>query len=104
MLFLRLLKMAMVSLQSEASSVTAAECVQLPQPNDERQQEGLAGDNSLLDPKDTAVIPNPSPSQDEADSNIVTWDGPNDPTNPRNWSVKYRWFVTILVSINNFSA
>ena len=96
--------MAMVSLQSEASSVTAAESVPLPHLNDELQQEGLAGDSDLLDPKDTAVTPSPSPSQDEANSNMVTWDGPNDPRNPRNWSVKYRWFVTVLVSINNFSA
>jgi hypothetical protein len=90
--------MAMVPLRSETSSVTAAESGQLPQLNDDRQQDGF------LDPKYTAVAPSPLPSQGEADSSVVTWDGPNDPTNPRNWSVKYRWFVTVLVSINNFSA
>ena len=34
----------------------------------------------------------------EQDPNIVTWDGPNDPNNPRNWPFKQRWIVTLTVS------
>lgn len=37
------------------------------------------------------------------DTNMVTWDGPNDPSNPQNWSTKYKWFTTvvpIIMSIN----
>ncbi|KAI9780537.1 MAG: hypothetical protein M1839_006655 [Geoglossum umbratile] len=30
--------------------------------------------------------------------NIVTWDGPDDPENPKNWSRKQRWGITLLVS------
>ncbi|KAF9446057.1 MFS general substrate transporter [Macrolepiota fuliginosa MF-IS2] len=39
-----------------------------------------------------------SPSE-TLDSNLVGWDGPDDPANPQNWSVKYKWFITILCSI-----
>jgi hypothetical protein len=28
------------------------------------------------------------------DPNVVTWDGPNDPSNPQNWSTPYRWLLT----------
>lgn len=29
----------------------------------------------------------------------VTWDGPDDPANPKNWSRKRRWVATSLVSL-----
>ncbi|PSN70043.1 MFS general substrate transporter [Corynespora cassiicola Philippines] len=32
------------------------------------------------------------------DPNLVTWDGPNDPANPKNWSVRRKWAATFLVS------
>ncbi|SLM36309.1 Major facilitator superfamily domain, general substrate transporter [Lasallia pustulata] len=32
------------------------------------------------------------------DSNWVTWNGPHDAGNPRNWSKKKRWFMTLTVS------
>ena len=28
----------------------------------------------------------------------MTWDGPNDPANPKNWSVRRKWAATFLVS------
>ncbi|KAG5351224.1 hypothetical protein C0989_007375 [Termitomyces sp. Mn162] len=37
------------------------------------------------------------------DGRQVTWDGPDDPTNPQNWSIKYKWFVTVataLITVN----
>lgn len=33
---------------------------------------------------------------------IVTWDGPNDPENPRNWSLRRRWATTIIASLFAF--
>jgi MFS transporter, DHA1 family, multidrug resistance protein len=30
------------------------------------------------------------------DPNVVTWDGPDDPSNPQNWSVRYRWWITTV--------
>ena len=42
-------------------------------------------------------------SETTIDANMVTWDSPNDPSNPQNWSVKYKSFVTvvcIVITIN----
>ncbi|KAL9005767.1 MAG: hypothetical protein Q9188_001479 [Gyalolechia gomerana] len=36
------------------------------------------------------------------DLNLVTWDGPDDPENPKNWSNKRRWAATIVVSSFTF--
>ncbi|CAK1358839.1 putative transporter [Cercospora beticola] len=38
----------------------------------------------------------------EKDHNLVTWDGPDDPTNPKNWSKRKRWAATITVSLFTF--
>ncbi|KAF8649063.1 hypothetical protein AX16_006036 [Volvariella volvacea WC 439] len=37
-----------------------------------------------------------SSSPSTPDPNLVTWDGPNDPANPQNWSVSYKWFLTLV--------
>lgn len=34
------------------------------------------------------------------DPNIVDWDGPNDPANPRNWSKKRKLLNTSLISLS----
>ncbi|WPH01808.1 Hypothetical protein R9X50_00466200 [Acrodontium crateriforme] len=38
----------------------------------------------------------------EKDVNLVTWDGPDDPDNPKNWSNRKKWLVTISVSLFTF--
>lgn len=41
-----------------------------------------------------------SPSQALRDeSKLVTWDGPDDPDNPHNWSIAYRWWATLLCAV-----
>ena len=37
-----------------------------------------------------------------ADTNQVSWDGPEDPENPKNWSFKRKWAATIVVSSFTF--
>ncbi|CAD6957208.1 unnamed protein product [Tilletia controversa] len=37
-------------------------------------------------------------SEKEQDPNLVGWDSPSDPANPRNWSNKKKWLVTTIVS------
>lgn len=32
----------------------------------------------------------------------VTWDGPNDPANPKNWTYRRKWTVTIVVGAYTF--
>lgn len=39
---------------------------------------------------------------EEKDPNLVTWDSPDDPENPRNWPKSKRWTVMILVSVFTF--
>jgi MFS family permease len=41
----------------------------------------------------------PARNGDDADANIVDWDGPDDPANPRNWSKAYKLTNVVLVSL-----
>ncbi|KAG8989747.1 hypothetical protein FRB90_002093 [Tulasnella sp. 427] len=51
------------------------------------------------DPKDETP-PHPKPSADgAADPNVVTWDGPNDPANPQNWSNDKKWIGSVVESL-----
>ncbi|KAJ3019390.1 hypothetical protein NUW54_g94 [Trametes sanguinea] len=36
--------------------------------------------------------------KDNPDIYIVDWDGPDDPENPKNWTVRKKWAVTLVVS------
>lgn len=40
--------------------------------------------------------------EEEHDPNLVTWDGPDDPKNPLNWSVKKKWATIAVLSANTF--
>lgn len=45
-------------------------------------------------------LPLPIPNRDP---NMVTWDGPDDPSNPQNWSTKRKWIITmtcIIMTVN----
>lgn len=46
--------------------------------------------------------PSQNSSTGEKDSNLVTWAGPDDPANPKNWSKRKRWLATITVSLFTF--
>ncbi|KAI9835397.1 MAG: hypothetical protein M1819_002315 [Sarea resinae] len=37
-------------------------------------------------------------SRHAGDPNLVTWDGPDDPANPKNWKLKKKWAATLTVS------
>jgi len=47
-------------------------------------------------PKPSVILGANSQSVQPIDPNMVTWDGPHDPTNPQNWTIKYKWLVTIV--------
>lgn len=38
----------------------------------------------------------------QRDPNLVSWDGPDDPHNPKNWSIKRKWAATLVVSSFTF--
>lgn len=40
--------------------------------------------------------------EEKADPDLVTWDSPDSQENPRNWSHRHKWAVTILVSSYTF--
>ena len=37
-----------------------------------------------------------APPKEQEDDYVVTWDGPNDPTNPKNWTVKRKYILSFL--------
>ncbi|KAF2273658.1 MFS general substrate transporter [Westerdykella ornata] len=41
-------------------------------------------------------------SQSNRNPNLVTWDGPDDPANPKNWSMKRKWAATFIISSFTF--
>lgn len=41
-------------------------------------------------------------SKSKSDPNLVTWDGPDDSENPKNWSTKRKWAATFVVSSFTF--
>ncbi|KAJ5130084.1 uncharacterized protein N7515_006123 [Penicillium bovifimosum] len=41
-------------------------------------------------------------NRSHADPKLVTWDGPDDPENPKNWSYKKKWAAVITVSLFTF--
>ncbi|KAL2864585.1 putative MFS transporter [Aspergillus lucknowensis] len=57
---------------------------------------GDKGDESQLVGASTPLSERPSPDPD-----LVTWDGPNDPANPKNWPASRKWMVFIPMSLFN---
>ena len=43
-----------------------------------------------------------SRSQRQRDPNMVSWNGPDDPENPKNWKLKRKWIATFVVSSFTF--
>lgn len=41
-------------------------------------------------------------SQKLQDPNMVSWEGPDDPENPKNWALKRKWIATVVVSMFTF--
>lgn len=66
----------------------------------EEEIERYGGDDIHEPPLKPSMIQGATlPSEQTIDVNMVTWDGPNDPMNPQNWTVKYKWLVTLVIII-----
>ena len=63
--------------------------------------ERYGGDDIHEPPPKGFLVGGPTLVQSETciDPNMITWDGPNDPSNPQNWSTTYKWFVTLVCTI-----
>ncbi|KAG6878984.1 hypothetical protein C0992_006077 [Termitomyces sp. T32_za158] len=61
---------------------------------------------STLDEKEKELTrPNPEKTTQEAShisAIIVDWDGPDDPSNPKNWAFRRKWAATVIVSAFTF--
>lgn len=44
----------------------------------------------------------PGASSSEEKNNLVTWNSPSDPENPKNWSMSRKWWTTVVVSLFAF--
>ncbi|KAL2202430.1 MFS general substrate transporter [Sarocladium strictum] len=44
----------------------------------------------------------PPEEGEEVDEKLVTWGGPDDPENPKNWPLKKKWYAAITVSLFTF--
>lgn len=60
-----------------------------------------ARNNGLVDPEKAQDVATPELSDDK--SYLVEFDGPNDPDNPKNWTQKRRWAITICMGILVFT-
>ncbi|TPX10508.1 uncharacterized protein E0L32_008558 [Thyridium curvatum] len=56
-----------------------------------RRDVELGADNDQLEKQAT--------QRSEHDPNLVTWDGPNDPENPKCWTYRKKWLAVFVVSI-----
>jgi hypothetical protein len=60
-------------------------------------QSKIPGDHKS--PRDAAPSTADDESQIEGAREFVTWDGPDDLENPKNWSYAYKWWTTIIMCI-----
>ena len=63
--------------------------------DDEARMELYGGDD-VQEPPQLSHKEEQSQQQPSSGSSPVTWDGPNDPSNPQNWSKLRKWLLTIL--------
>ncbi|KAK7529045.1 putative MFS multidrug transporter [Phyllosticta citriasiana] len=63
---------------------------------------------SLTETIELARLPTTQPESSDVscnrDSNLVDWDGPDDPGNPYNWSFKKKWTITAVSILATFTS
>ena len=90
--------------KSEATSLSETTVASDSAPAITEKQDGHSTERDL----EAARLPAANTDNDsenapkEADPNLVTWDGPQDPANPKNWPTKTKWTYTIAVSVFTF--
>ncbi|KAH8655268.1 synaptic vesicle transporter [Xylariales sp. PMI_506] len=67
-------------------------------PEDEPWESSLDNTPQRSMDKDIEKAESISGSADDMDGNLVTWEGPDDSTNPRNWTNQRKWIVTTAAS------
>lgn len=95
-------QLSTISMPSENSHSSPPES---PTTSASTQPDAGASNQALLESDDAQTHGNDDVKSDKqpvppanapAESNLVTWDGPDDSANPKNWSVSFRWVLTGL--------
>ncbi|ODQ79519.1 hypothetical protein BABINDRAFT_176412 [Babjeviella inositovora NRRL Y-12698] len=81
-----------IELQRQASEIVNTEDT-----DSEKLFEREGGEEYMDD-----VIGRGSTDFSSMDSELVTWDGPDDPEHPRNWAARRKWIATVVVSSYTF--
>ncbi|KAF8075787.1 MFS general substrate transporter [Lyophyllum atratum] len=66
------------------------------------ESDGSTLRTGLSSPTPTIRFPTKDSEHSRGSTNIISWDGPEDPLNPRNWTKHRRWVVTLVVSLFTF--
>ncbi|KAF9017915.1 hypothetical protein BDZ89DRAFT_364459 [Hymenopellis radicata] len=51
-----------------------------------------------------AILPRPRAISTSLRPNVISWAGPDDPTNPQNWSKGRKWLVSMCCIVPSFSS
>lgn len=89
----------LVRTPSDRSKTTMASNNEIPRKSEEDHQ--VVSNGAILDVEkgvETDAIGDPVP-----DRFLVEFDGPNDPGNPKNWTPKRRWCITISMGLMVFA-
>jgi hypothetical protein len=69
-----------------------------------KYQPSHEGENRHDSATDNEKGPDPEVDDASTDPNIVDWDGPDDPANPRNWSTARKMLNVVFVSLSIYYA
>lgn len=72
---------------------------EIPQKSEEDDQDAFNGAVSDVE----KGVESSSPGEPAPDLFLVEFDGPDDPGNPKNWTPKRRWFITISMGLMVFT-
>jgi DHA1 family multidrug resistance protein-like MFS transporter len=64
-----------------------------------RREDGFEGYGADVQEPPLEPIVIQSSTLQSIDPYMATWDSPDDPTNPQNWTIEYKWLVTAVCLI-----
>lgn len=83
----------------EVDAAAMEKDVDIDRTSDEHETVNNAEKDAQKDVEKGAPAGSENENETAADPNIVDWDGPDDPANPRNWSKAYKLTNVVLVSL-----
>ncbi|KAI9709156.1 MAG: hypothetical protein M1828_002547 [Chrysothrix sp. TS-e1954] len=88
--------------KEESSSEPTEEVEEVESPSVQNDPQDVSDEEKNVAKKPSLSRQQSSRSKQEADPNLVTWDGPDDPDNPKNWSSKRKWAAVFVVASFTF--